>query len=117
MIQFDILTLFPEMFAGVFDTSIIGRAQERGFVDIALHNIRDYAPGKHRVTDDTPYGGGGGMLMKPEPIFRAVETVLSRPAGWSLGMIALSSTTFGIGILGFSRKHGGDYNRSGILGS
>jgi tRNA (guanine37-N1)-methyltransferase len=76
MLRFDILTLFPEMFAGVFDTSIIGRARERGFVETRLHNIRDYAPGKHRVTDDTPYGGGGGMIMKPEPIFYAVEAIL-----------------------------------------
>lgn len=76
MIRFDILTLFPEMFEAVFTTSIIGRAVNRGFVEIALHNIRDYAPGKHRVTDDTPYGGGGGMIMKPEPIFFAVESVL-----------------------------------------
>ena len=76
MIRFDILTLFPEMFEAVFTTSIIGRAVDRGFVEIALHNIRDYAPGKHRVTDDTPYGGGGGMIMKPEPIFYAVEGIL-----------------------------------------
>lgn len=74
--RFDILTLFPEMFGGVFDASIIKRAQEKGFVEIALSNIRDYAPGKHRVTDDTPYGGGGGMIMKPEPIFNAVESIL-----------------------------------------
>jgi tRNA (guanine37-N1)-methyltransferase len=74
--HFDILTLFPEMFEGVFNATIIGRAHEMGYVDIALHNIRDYAPGKHHVTDDTPYGGGGGMVMKPEPIFNAVEGVL-----------------------------------------
>lgn len=74
--RFDILTLFPEMFAGVFDATIIGRARAMGNVHIELHNIRDYAPGKHRVTDDTPYGGGGGMVMKPEPIFNAVEGVL-----------------------------------------
>lgn len=74
--RFDILTLFPDMFLGVFDETIIGRAREMGYVDIALHNIRDYAPGKHRVTDDTPYGGGGGMIMKPEPIFNAVEAIL-----------------------------------------
>ena len=74
--QFDILTLFPEMFGGVFEATIIGRARAMGRVDITLHNIRDYAPGKHRVTDDTPYGGGGGMIMKPEPIFNAVEAVL-----------------------------------------
>ncbi len=74
--RFDILTLFPEMFEGVFSATIIGRAHESGHVEIALHNIRDYAPGKHRVTDDTPYGGGGGMVMKPEPIFNAVEAIL-----------------------------------------
>lgn len=74
--RFDILTLFPEMFAGVFEATIIGRAQAMAQVEIVLHNIRDYAPGKHRVTDDTPYGGGGGMIMKPEPIFKAVEGVL-----------------------------------------
>jgi tRNA (guanine37-N1)-methyltransferase len=74
--RFDILTLFPEMFDGVFSATIIGRAYETGLVEISLHNIRDYAPGKHRVTDDTPYGGGGGMIMKPEPIFNAVEEIL-----------------------------------------
>ncbi len=72
----DILTLFPEMFAGVFETTIIGRARQAERVEIELHNIRDYAPGKHRLTDDTPYGGGGGMIMKPEPIFNAVEGIL-----------------------------------------
>lgn len=74
--RFDILTLFPEMFTGVFDATIIGRAREMGHVEVVLHNIRDYAPGKHHVTDDTPYGGGGGMVMKPEPIFNAVEAIL-----------------------------------------
>jgi len=76
ILHFDILTLFPELFAGVFETSIIGRAVARGLVEITLHNIRDYATGRHKVTDDTPYGGGGGMIMKPEPIFRAVEGIL-----------------------------------------
>jgi tRNA (guanine37-N1)-methyltransferase len=75
--HFDILTLFPGLFAGVFEESIINRAREAGLVSIALHNIRDYATGRHRVTDDTPYGGGGGMIMKPEPIFAAVETILA----------------------------------------
>ena len=51
-------------------------------MSVTLHNIRDYAEGRHRVTDDTPYGGGGGMVMKPEPIFRAVETVLTHDPGW-----------------------------------
>jgi tRNA (guanine37-N1)-methyltransferase len=73
--RFDILTLFPGLFAGVFDESIMKRAREAGLVTITLHNIRDYAAGRHQVTDDTPYGGGGGMIMKPEPIFAAVEAV------------------------------------------
>ncbi|MGC8781938.1 MAG: tRNA (guanosine(37)-N1)-methyltransferase TrmD [Anaerolineae bacterium] len=82
--HFDIFTLFPGMFAGIFDDSILKRAREAGIISVALHNIRDYALGRHRITDDTPYGGGGGMVMKPEPIFRAVETVLSHEPGWSL---------------------------------
>lgn len=73
----DIFTLFPEMFQGVFDASIIKRAVEKGLVDIRLYNIRDWATGRHKITDDTPYGGGGGMIMKPEPIFAAVEEVRS----------------------------------------
>jgi tRNA (guanine37-N1)-methyltransferase len=75
--HFDILTLFPGLFAGVFEQSIIRRARQAGLVSIALHDIRQYATGRHRVTDDTPYGGGGGMIMKPEPIFAAVEAVLA----------------------------------------
>ncbi len=74
--EFDILTLFPEMFDGPFQHSIIKRAQAMGLAQIKLHNIRDHAPGKHRPTDDTPYGGGGGMVMKPEPIFYSVEHIL-----------------------------------------
>jgi tRNA (guanine37-N1)-methyltransferase len=74
--QFDIFTLFPEIFAGVFDESILKRASDANLLDIALHNIRDYTTDKHHVTDDYPYAGGGGMVMKPEPIFAAVETVL-----------------------------------------
>jgi tRNA (guanine37-N1)-methyltransferase len=59
--HFDILTLFPEMFRGPFDESILKRAQESGRLSVALHNIRDYAADKHHVTDDAPYGGGGGL--------------------------------------------------------
>jgi tRNA (guanine37-N1)-methyltransferase len=75
-VHFDILTLFPGLFVGAFEESIIKRAREAGLVTIALHNIRDYATGRHRITDDMPYGGGGGMIMKPDPIFAAVEAVL-----------------------------------------
>ena len=83
--HFDILTLFPTMFKGPFDESIIRRAVEVGRISIAVHDIRDYAPGKHRVTDDAPYGGGGGMVMKPEPIFNAVEAILGdeSPSRWT----------------------------------
>jgi tRNA (guanine37-N1)-methyltransferase len=81
MMRFDVLTLFPEMFTGPLQESIIKRAQERGLISIHLHNIRDYATGRHRITDDTPYGGGGGMVMKPEPIFAAVEAVLGDEKG------------------------------------
>jgi len=64
------------MFVGPLQESILKRAQEMGRLSIAIHNIRDYATDKHHITDDTPYGGGGGMVMKPEPIFRAVEAIL-----------------------------------------
>ncbi len=75
--HFDILTLFPSMFRGPLEESILKRAQESGRLSVALHNIRDYTTDKHHVTDDTPYGGGGGMVMKPEPIFAAVEAILA----------------------------------------
>jgi tRNA (guanine37-N1)-methyltransferase len=74
--RFDILTLFPSLFSGAFEESIVKRAVESDLVTIAVHNIRDYATDRHRLTDDEPYGGGGGMVMKAEPIFRAVEAVL-----------------------------------------
>jgi len=69
----DILTLFPEMFEGPFDHSIIKRAIERDLVKIELHNIRDCGIGKHRVVDDSPYGGGEGMVMMPEPLFESLK--------------------------------------------
>ncbi|MGP0583638.1 tRNA (guanosine(37)-N1)-methyltransferase TrmD [Paenibacillus timonensis] len=77
----DVLTLFPEMFAGVFGSSILGKAREKGIVSYNAINFRDYAGNKHGSVDDTPYGGGGGMVLKPEPIFRAVEDLLGQPTG------------------------------------
>jgi tRNA (guanine37-N1)-methyltransferase len=74
--QFEVFTLLPEVFLPYLDSSILQRARQRGLVSINIHNIRDYTHDKHHITDDTPYGGGGGMVMKPEPIFEAVETVL-----------------------------------------
>jgi tRNA (guanine37-N1)-methyltransferase len=73
--HFDIFTLFPGMFQGPFTESILKRAQERGLLSIALHNIRDATTDKHHIVDDYPYGGGAGMVMKAEPIFAAVEAV------------------------------------------
>lgn len=71
----DILTLFPEMFAGPFAASILSRAQQKGLLEIHLRDYRRFGLGRHRAVDDTPYGGGGGMLLRPEPIFAAVEEV------------------------------------------
>lgn len=73
--HFNIFTLFPEMFGCYFGVSILERVQARGLVDLAVHDIRDFAHDRHRVTDEPPFGGGGGMILKPEPIFRAVEAV------------------------------------------
>jgi tRNA (guanine37-N1)-methyltransferase len=74
--QFDVLTLFPEMFEGFLNTSIIHHAHEKGLIQTNLVNFRDFTLDKHRTVDDIPYGGGGGMVLKPEPIFRAVESLL-----------------------------------------
>lgn len=88
MIRFDILTLFPEMFSSPFDSSLLKKAQEKGLVEIAVHNIRDYAEDKHRMTDDYPYGGGNGMVMKVEPIVRALENAV--PEGNEAIVVLLS---------------------------
>jgi len=74
---FDILTLFPDMFRSPLEGSILGKAREEGLITVNLYNIRDYAEGRHRVTDDEPYGGGTGMIMKPEPIIRGIRTIRS----------------------------------------
>lgn len=73
--RIDIVTIFPEMFEGVIGTSIIGRARQQGLVEINLIDFREYSTNKHNTVDDTPYGGGGGMVLKPEPIFGAVEAL------------------------------------------
>ncbi|MFQ5829607.1 MAG: tRNA (guanosine(37)-N1)-methyltransferase TrmD [Candidatus Methylomirabilia bacterium] len=75
--RIDIVTLFPGIFAGAFQESILGRAQAKGLVELRVVYLRDYAGGRHRVTDDYPFGGGGGMILKPEPLFACVEALRS----------------------------------------
>jgi tRNA (guanine37-N1)-methyltransferase len=77
--KFDIFTLFPEVFQPYLDASIIKRARAGGLIDVNLHNIRDWAADRHHTTDDMPYGGGGGMVMKPEPVFASIESILGSP--------------------------------------
>jgi tRNA (guanine37-N1)-methyltransferase len=84
--KIQVLTLFPGMFAGPLDESIIKRARDAGLLDLQIHNLRDYAHDRHRTVDDRPFGGGPGMLLKPEPIFEAVE----RLAGEQTRVILLS---------------------------
>ena len=85
--RFDIITLFPEMFRGPFDASIVARAVGRQIVQIELHNLRDWAEGRHKTVDDSPHGGGAGMVLKPEPIFRAVEAI--QPMAPETGRVVL----------------------------
>jgi len=75
----DILTIFPEMFSNVINESILGRAREAGLVEVRLTNLRDFTHDRHRSVDDRPYGGGPGMVFKPEPVFEAIENVTANP--------------------------------------
>src|SRR5512134_1367235 len=77
--QFEVFTLLPEVFPPYLESSILQRARQRSLIDVRIHHIRDYTHDRHHTTDDTPYGGGGGMVMKPEPVFEAVESVLGTP--------------------------------------
>jgi tRNA (guanine37-N1)-methyltransferase len=91
--KIDVLTLFPAMFAGPLDESIIQRARKKGLLDLKIHNLRDWTHDRHRTVDDKPFGGGPGMLLKPEPLFEAVESlkregtrvILLSPAGRQFG--------------------------------
>jgi tRNA (guanine37-N1)-methyltransferase len=87
--KIDVLTLFPAMFAGPLDESIVQRARKKGLLDLKIHNLRDWAHDRHKTVDDRPFGGGPGMLLKPEPLFEAIESlqrektrvILLSPAG------------------------------------
>jgi tRNA (guanine37-N1)-methyltransferase len=74
-VKIDVVTIFPGMLAGPLDESILGRARAAGLVEVAVHDLRDYTTDRHRTTDDAPYGGGAGMVMRPEPLFSAVEAL------------------------------------------
>ncbi|MFA6973128.1 MAG: tRNA (guanosine(37)-N1)-methyltransferase TrmD [Parcubacteria group bacterium] len=75
--KFEIITIFPRIFDSYFAESILGRARKAGLIEIKAHDLRDYAEGKHKKVDDTPYGGGAGMVMKVEPIYRALGSIIS----------------------------------------
>ncbi len=92
--QFDVFTLFPEVFQTYLDASILQKARQRGLVTVNLHNIRDWTTDRHHVCDDLPYGGGGGMVMKPEPIFTSVEAVLGAPPQCPLILLSPQGRTF-----------------------
>lgn len=88
--KIDILTLFPAICEGPLGASILGRARAGGALEVRVHQLRDWAQGRHRVTDDTPYGGGQGMLLKPEPIFEAVESLRDPGAPGRTHVVLLS---------------------------
>jgi tRNA (guanine37-N1)-methyltransferase len=92
--RFDVFTLFPAVFSPYIDTSILQRAVKNNLVQINLHDIRLWAQDKHHTTDDIPYGGGGGMVMKPEPVFAAVESVLGSPPACPLILLTPQGKTF-----------------------
>ena len=94
MLSFEVFTLFPEIFIPYLETSILLRARQRGLVEVHLYNIRDWTSDRHHITDDEPYGGGGGMVMKPEPIFAAVEGVLGSPPACPVILLTPQGRTF-----------------------
>ena len=73
--RFDVVTIFPEFFSGPFNYGILNRGREKGLVETRVHDLRDYTEDRHRTVDDRPFGGGEGMVLKPEPIFKAVEAI------------------------------------------
>lgn len=92
--RIDIITLFPEMFQGPFDYSIIKRAREKGIVSLNLFNLRDFSQNKHRQVDDYPYGGGQGMVIQAGPVFRAVESLRQDPPGSRVALMCPGGATF-----------------------
>src|ERR1700754_4732447 len=79
--RFDLVTIFPEFFAGPLQHGIVRRAQETGLISVNVQDLREFTKDKHRTVDDRPFGGGEGMVLKPEPLFQAVEKLLGRSVG------------------------------------
>src|SRR5882672_6314188 len=96
--RFDIFTLLPEVFAPYLQVSMLDKAAKSGLIDVRVHNIRDYTHDKHHTTDDTPYGGGGGMVMKAQPVFEAVESVLGAPPVCPVILLTPQGRVFNQGI-------------------
>lgn len=101
LMRIDVLTIFPEFFSEVFDFGIIRRAKKAGIVEINVHDIREYTTDKHRMTDDRPFGGGDGMVLKPEPIFNAIEALVGTsnrdeyPEGTRVVLLSPQGRVFG----------------------
>jgi tRNA (guanine37-N1)-methyltransferase len=93
--KFHVLTIFPEFFRGPFEHGVVARACESGLVSIRMHNLRDWTQDRHKTVDDRPFGGGEGMLLKPEPIFDAVEAIWpERPAGAKVVLLSAQGRLF-----------------------
>ncbi len=98
--KIDILTIFPDFFRGPLDYGIVRRARETGLVEISIHDLREFTKDKHRTVDDRPFGGGEGMVLKPEPIFECLESfgdVASRESAFERGREAVGDSAFGAG--------------------
>lgn len=104
--RFDVFTLLPEVFHPYLQTSILDKAAERGLIDVQVHDIRAYTHDKHHTTDDTPYGGGGGMVMKPEPVFEALESVLGTPPSCPIILLTPQGRVFDQKIASELSAHG-----------
>ena len=103
--RFDIITIFPEMLDGVFEFGIVRRAVESGLVEICVHDLRDYTFDRHRQVDDRPFGGGAGMVLKPEPLVRAIEAIAAGPGHASTVLLSPQGRRFGQRMAEeFSRK-------------
>lgn len=119
MIRFDVFTLFPEILETYLNLSILQRARLSRLIEVHLHNIRDWTSDRHHITDDEPYGGGGGMVMKPEPIFAAIEAVLGNPPVCPVILLTpqgrVFNQTIALELAAPARETSGSVARLGLL--